>query len=168
MSVLAFPPQPRLDPVIAPWAPRITVAAVIERDGQFLLVDEQHKDGSTQLNQPAGHLERNESLVQAMVRETLEETGWDVEATGFISTYQWQKPDGSPILRFAFSARLLQHHAQRALDHGVIEALWMSPDELHRLYQTQPQRLRSRLVWDSVADWLSGQRYPLDALKYYA
>jgi len=167
MSILAFP-QSKLEPARAPWAPQVTVAAVIERDGQVLLVDEQRKDGRTQLNQPAGHLECGESLVQAMVRETLEETGWDVEATGFIGAYQWQMADGSPFLRFAFTARLLQHHPQRALDHGIIRALWMSPDALLAQYQAQPTRLRSRLVWDTVADWLGGQRYPLDILKYYS
>ncbi|APP82400.1 NUDIX hydrolase [Xanthomonas hortorum] len=145
------------------WHPDVTVATVVVRDGRFLQVEETI-GGRLLLNQPAGHLEPNESLLDAAVRETLEETGWDVQLTQFIGTYQWVAPSGQCFLRFAFVAEALTHHPERSLDTGVVRALWMTPEEL----RSAAGRLRSPLVWDVVRDYLSGQRYPLALVQHVA
>ena len=145
------------------WTPRITVATVVSRAGQLLLVEEE-KAGQQVLNQPAGHLEPGESLLQAAVRETREETGWDVELTAFIGSYQWTAPDGTPFLRFAFAAEPLRHHPEQALDDGIVQALWLTPAAI----QSDMTRLRSPLVWHTISDWLAGQRYPLSIVRQVA
>ena len=109
----------------------MTVATVVVRDGQLLMVEERAHDKLV-FNQPAGHLEPDESLSEAALRETREETGWDVELTAFIGAYQWKavNPDGSAgrhYLRFAFAAEALTHDATRTLDEGIVQALWMTP-----------------------------------------
>ncbi|MGB3392819.1 MAG: NUDIX hydrolase [Stenotrophomonas sp.] len=141
------------------WAPHVTVATVVSRAGQLLLVEEE-KAGQRVLNQPAGHLEPGESLVEAAVRETLEETGWEVQPTAFIGSYQWTAPNGTPFLRFAFAAEPVRQHA-RELDVGIVQALWLTPAAI----QADMARLRSPLVWQTVSDWLAGQRYPLSLLR---
>jgi ADP-ribose pyrophosphatase YjhB (NUDIX family) len=143
------------------WAPHVTVATVVSRAGQLLLVEEE-KHGRRVLNQPAGHLEPGESLLEAAVRETREETGWEVHLTAFIGTYQWQADDGTPFLRFAFAAEPLKHNAEQALDEGIIQALWLAPEAI----QADTARLRSPLVWRTAADWLAGQRYPLSLVRH--
>ncbi|MCC5071475.1 NUDIX hydrolase [Xanthomonas campestris] len=145
------------------WHPDVTVATVVVRDGRFLQVEESI-GGRLLLNQPAGHLEPDESLLQAAVRETLEETGWDVRLTQFIGTYQWVAPTGQCFLRFAFIADALAHHPERSLDKGVVRALWMTPEEL----RAANDRLRSPLVWEVVADYLAGQRHPLALVRHVA
>ncbi|MEA9606928.1 NUDIX hydrolase [Xanthomonas campestris pv. plantaginis] len=145
------------------WHPDVTVATVVVRDGRFLQVEESI-GGRLLLNQPAGHLEPDESLLQAAVRETLEETGWDVRLTQFIGTYQWVAPTGQCFLRFAFVADALAHHPERSLDTGVVRALWMTPEEL----RAANDRLRSPLVWEVVADYLAGQRHPLALVRQVA
>ncbi len=142
------------------WAPHVTVATVVVGDGRLLLVEERI-DGLEVLNQPAGHLEPGESLAAAAVRETLEETGWQVRLSAFIGAYQWTAPDGTPFLRFAFAAEPTAHDPARALDAGILRALWLTPAEL----QAQAARLRSPLVWEVVADYLAGQRHPLAIVK---
>ena len=145
------------------WAPHVTVATVVVRDGRLLLVEEAI-DGRAVLNQPAGHLEPGESLAAAAVRETLEESGWTVRLTAFIGTYQWTAPDGTPFLRFAYAAEALSHDPARPLDTGILRALWLTPAEL----KADPARLRSPLVWQVVADYLAGQRHPLSLVKEVA
>ncbi|MXV46792.1 NUDIX hydrolase [Xanthomonas sp. LMG 8993] len=145
------------------WHPDVTVATVVVRDGRFLQVEETI-GGKLLLNQPAGHLEPDESLLDAAVRETLEETGWDVRLTPFIGTYQWVAPTGQCFLRFAFVAEAVTHHPERSLDTGVVRALWMTPDEL----RSASERLRSPLVWEVVADYLAGQRHPLALVRHVA
>jgi len=148
------------------WAPRVTVAVVAEKNGELLLVEEQI-NGQCVLNQPAGHLEPDESLLDAAVRETLEETGWTVELTALIGAYQWQVP-GSPesgthrqYLRIAFAARPIAHDPARPLDTGIVRALWLSPPAL----LAEKARHRSPLVWQIVADYLGGQRAPLSLVR---
>jgi 8-oxo-dGTP pyrophosphatase MutT (NUDIX family) len=145
------------------WAPHVTVATVVVRDGRLLLVEEAI-DGRAVLNQPAGHLEPGESLAAAAVRETLEESGWTVRLIAFIGTYQWTAPDGTPFLRFAYAAEPISHDPARPLDTGILRALWLDPAEL----QAEPSRLRSPLVWAVVADFLAGQRHPLSIVKEVA
>lgn len=141
------------------WAPHVTVATVVSDGGRVLLVEESI-NGRLVLNQPAGHLEPDESLFQAARRETLEETGWEVELTGLVGFYQWQAPDGTDFLRATFAAKPLQHHADRALDTGIERALWLTPEALKA-----SDALRSPLVWRCVADWLSGRHHPLSVLE---
>ena len=146
------------------WQPDVTVATVVVRDGRLLVVEET-VGGARVLNQPAGHLEPDESLLDAALRETLEETGWDVELTAFIGAYQWKSPvDGRHFLRMAFAAEPLLHHADRSLDEGIIQALWLTPGEL----QAESARHRSPLVWRAVEDFLAGRRFPLQALTHFA
>lgn len=142
------------------WTPHVTVATVVVRDGRLLLVEEAI-DGRQVLNQPAGHLEPDESLAAAAERETLEETGWTVRLSAFIGTYQWTAPDGTPFLRFAYAAEPVSHDPDRPLDDGILRALWLTPAEL----KADPDRLRSPLVWQVVEDYLAGQRHPLSIVK---
>ena len=147
------------------WQPDVTVATVVVKDGKLLMVEERAQ-GRLVFNQPAGHLEPDESLQQAALRETLEETGWAVELTAFIGAYQWKAPDspdgsGRHYLRFAFAAEPLSHDAARTLDEGIVQALWLSPQEL----QQEHARHRSPLVWQVVQDYLAGRRSPLSMLQ---
>lgn len=139
------------------WQPDVTVATIVVRDGQLLMVEE-HVGGRLVLNQPAGHLEPDESLQEAALRETLEETGWQVRLTGFVGAYQWKAQEtGRHYLRFAFCAEPVSFDAQRPLDNGIERALWMAPSEL----QAASERHRSPLVWRAASDWLGGCRHPL-------
>lgn len=143
------------------WQPDVTVATVVIDDGRLLCVEEL-ADGRLVLNQPAGHLEPNEALVEAAVRETLEETGWDVRVTSFVGAYQWKAPEtGRHYLRMAFAAEPVRHDPARTLDDGIVRALWLSPDELRQA----ADRHRSPLVWRVVEDYLAGQRWPLHLLR---
>ena len=147
------------------WQPDVTVATVVVRDGRLLMVEEDVR-GQRVLNQPAGHLEPNESLFEAALRETLEETGWQVRLTAFVGAYQWKAPDdaaggsGRNYLRMAFAAEPVSHDPARSLDEGIVQALWLTPAEL----RAEAARHRSPLVWRVVEDFLAGRRHPLDAL----
>ena len=138
----------------------VTVAAVVARDGRFLFVEETIGSRSV-LNQPAGHWEPGETLVEAVVREALEETAWDIAPTALLGVYTHQ-PEDLPygFLRFAFLADAVRHHPQRALDPGIQRAVWLTPDELRR----EESRHRSPLVWRCVEDCLAGARHPLALL----
>ncbi len=148
------------------WQPDVTVATVVIRDGRVLCVEER-AGGRVVINQPAGHLEADESLGDAALRETREETGWEVRLTAFIGAYQWKapaRPDGSQgrhYLRFAFAGEPVAHDPGRALDEGILRAIWMTPEELLEARS----RHRSPLVWRAVADYLGGQRHPLSMLQ---
>lgn len=148
------------------WQPDVTVATVVVQDGRLLMVEET-AGGRLVLNQPAGHLEPDESLLDAALRETLEETGWTVRLTAFVGAYQWTAPapaDGTPprhYLRFAFAAEPLEHDPARQLDDGIVRAMWLTPAEL----QAESARHRSPLVWQAVADYLGGRRQPLDLIR---
>lgn len=139
------------------WRPDVTVACIVPRGDRFLLVEEDVR-GERVLNQPAGHLEPNESLPTAALRETREETGWDVRLTALVGIYQWANADGA-FLRFTFAAQPLRHDPARTLDAGIIRTLWMTRTEI-----AASQRLRSPMVLRGVEDFLAGQHVPLDTL----
>ncbi|ANB17670.1 NUDIX hydrolase [Dokdonella koreensis] len=144
------------------WRPHVTVATVVQRAGRFLLVEEDIR-GEIVLNQPAGHLDPDESLLDAAIRETLEETGWDVALTAFLGVQQWTRGGNDrQFVRFVFAAEPLRHHADRALDTGIVQTLWLSREEI----AAAGDRLRSPMVLASVEDWLAGPRLPLDAIRY--
>lgn len=144
------------------WRPHVTVAAVVEQEGRFLLVEEDTKEG-VRLNQPAGHLEQGESLIDAVIRETLEETAWEFAPEALVGIYMWPKPDSDiTYLRFAFAGRLMRHHSGRPLDAGIRRTVWMSPDELAATREMH----RSPQVERSVQDCLAGRRVSLDVLNY--
>jgi 8-oxo-dGTP pyrophosphatase MutT (NUDIX family) len=149
------------------WQPDVTVATVVVDGGRLLMVEES-VGGRLVLNQPAGHLEPDESLIEAALRETLEETGWEVRLTAFVGAYQWKAPlngDGTAgrhYLRFAFAAEPLRHDPARPLDEGIVQALWMTPSEL----QAAQARHRSPLVWRAAADFLAGRRQPLELIQH--
>jgi 8-oxo-dGTP pyrophosphatase MutT (NUDIX family) len=146
------------EPVNDVWRPDVTVATVVERDGRYLFVEERIR-GALVVNQPAGHLEPGETLVQAAIRETLEETAWDVEPTGLVGVYQWTSPaDGTHYLRFAFAARALGERRGRPLDRGIERAMWLGLDELAGYTP------RSPLVRRCVEDFRRGACAPLATL----
>ncbi|TYT23792.1 NUDIX hydrolase [Luteimonas viscosa] len=148
------------------WQPDVTVATVVIDDGRLLCVEERVQ-GQLVLNQPAGHLEPDETLLDAALRETREETGWDVRLTAFIGAYQWKAParpgedEGRHYLRFAFAAEPLAHDPAQPLDEGIVRAVWMTPSEL----RAAADRHRSPLVWRAVADHLAGRRHPLSLVS---
>jgi 8-oxo-dGTP pyrophosphatase MutT (NUDIX family) len=156
------------------WKPHVTVAALIEQDGRFLMVEEEvdagvegagHEAVAIRYNQPAGHLEPGESLVDACARETLEETAWQFEPQQLVGIYQWRPAAGDlTYLRFTFCGSLGHHHPDRALDQGIVRALWLTAAELEA---TQASH-RSPLVMQCVADYLSGRRFPLDLIRHYS
>jgi 8-oxo-dGTP pyrophosphatase MutT (NUDIX family) len=146
------------------WKPHVTVAAVIERDGQFLLVEEETEDGIL-FNQPAGHLDPSESLLAACARETLEETAWHFTPEALLGVYQWHHPGRNrTYLRFAYTGSLHGHDPERALDEGIVRAVWQTADEI-RVLQA---RHRSPLVLRCVEDYLAGKRFPLELVTHYA
>ncbi|HEY3431935.1 MAG TPA: NUDIX hydrolase [Rhodocyclaceae bacterium] len=145
------------------WKPNVTVAAVIEREGRYLLVEEETEDG-LRFNQPAGHLDQGESLVTAASREALEETAWHFTPTALVGIYQWPRPQGDiTYLRFAFSGTLGDHEDGRALDTGILRAVWLTPAEI----EASQARHRSPLIWQCVQDHMAGQRYPLELIRHY-
>lgn len=154
-------PSPVAADRAAVWRPDVTVATVVERDGRYLLVEERVR-GVLVVNQPAGHLEAGESLHDAALRETREETGWLVELEALVAVYQWTSPDdGSAYVRFTFAARAIEPIPDACLDHGIERVLWLTPEEL----RDGPFRVRSPLVHESIADHRAGRRAPLDSLR---
>lgn len=145
------------------WKPNVTVAALVERDGHFLLVEEETDEG-LRINQPAGHLDEGESLVAACMREALEETAWYVKPVALVGVYQWPRPRRDiTYLRFAFACEGTAEAPGRALDAGIVRAVWMTVEEI----KASRERHRSPLVWQCVQDHLSGRRYPLDLIRHH-
>lgn len=145
------------------WTPHVTVAAVIERDGRFLLVEEQTQHGIA-FNQPAGHLEEGETLIAAVRREVLEETGWQFEPAALVAVQLWRRaPDGPSFLRFCFCGEAYAHDPDRPLDDGIIACHWLS----HAEVVARSARLRSPLVRHTLDEYLKGSRHPLSMLQTY-
>jgi 8-oxo-dGTP pyrophosphatase MutT (NUDIX family) len=144
------------------WKPNVTVAAVIEKDGRFLLVEEE-ADSGIFLNQPAGHWEANETILQGVARETLEETGYEFSPQSLVGIYRWRNVRTNVIyLRFTFSGVAVAQDGAPALDQGIIAAHWMTYDEIVR----ETPRHRSPMVLRCIDDYLTGRCYPLDILTH--
>ena len=142
--------------------PEITVAAIAETDGRFLLVEERINERLV-FNQPAGHVEQGESLLSAVVRETREETAWRFDPKSLIGVYLWRSPEsGVTTMRFAFSGTVDDHQARQPLDHGIVGTHWLSRREL----QQRGERLRSPLVMRCVEDYLDGMRQPITSVGH--
>ena len=143
-----------------PRTPDVTVAAVTETAGRFLVVEERINHRLV-FNQPAGHVEHGETLYAAVVREVREETAWRFEPKALLGVYLWRNPaSGRRTLRFAFTGAVADHDAAQRLDHGIVRTHWLSLQEL----QERAARLRSPLVMRCVHDYLAGQRLALQPL----
>lgn len=142
------------------WKPHATVAAIVEQDNKFLMVEELI-NGEHVFNQPAGHLEPDESVIQATIRETQEESAWQFIPEAVTGIYLWKQPDNSEtFLRFAVCGTCINHNAEQQLDTGIIQACWKSREELN----DPAIILRSPMVINCIDDYLAGKRYPLDIL----
>jgi ADP-ribose pyrophosphatase YjhB (NUDIX family) len=144
------------------WKPNVTVAAIIERDGKFLMVEENTVAG-LRMNQPAGHWEQNETLKEAVAREALEETAHQVVPEALLGVYTTHNPaSDTTYLRFAYVCRITGHDPGRALDKDIVRAVWLTPEEI----AASPTLPRSPLVLRCVQDYLAGQRYPLELVTH--
>jgi 8-oxo-dGTP pyrophosphatase MutT (NUDIX family) len=142
------------------WKPHVTVAAIIEREQRFLLVEEKTTDG-IKLNQPAGHLEEGEDLIEAARREVFEETAWRFEPEHLVGIQLWRRnPESPSFLRLCFSGRCHSHEPETVLDDGIIATHWLTREEI----LSDPKRLRSPLVALCVEEYLKGARYPLSLI----
>lgn len=140
------------------WRPNVTVATLVEKDSKFLMVNEA-PNGIEVYNQPAGHLDENENLINAAKRETLEETGWEVEVTHYLGLYRHIAKNGITYLRHSFLAQPLKHHPDMKLDTGIIKAVWMSYEDI-----CKQDNLRGPLVKRLIDDYREGKIYTLDML----
>ena len=144
------------------WKPHVTVAAVVERDGRFLLVEEETESG-LRFNQPAGHLECREALTDAVRRETLEETGYHFEPKALVGIYNWRNEARDlTYLRFAFSGEITGHDATRPLDDGIVAAHWLTLAEI----EVRRSEHRSLMVMRCIEDCLRGQRFSLELIAH--
>ena len=143
------------------FSPHVTVATVVEHEGRFLLVEERCS-GNVVLNQPAGHLDPEENLIQAAIRETLEETGWHIDIIGVLGIQLYRAPsNGVTYHRTTFIGKPIRQEANAVLDEGIIDAIWMTPDEL----KIAQDKHRSPLVLQAVEQYLTGVCYPVSMLS---
>jgi len=144
------------------WTPHLTVAAVIEQEGKFLMVEERD-NGRTVFNQPAGHVENKETIHDAVIREVKEETAWDFLPEYIVGIYKWRKPDNDiTFVRVCFAGIVSQRDPHQALDDGIIAATWLSHKELTTM---DTQRMRSPLVRQCINDYSENTKYPLGMIK---
>ena len=140
------------------WKPHVTVATVVPSDGRYLFVVERVR-GETVINQPAGHLDPGETLIDAARRETREETAYDVEIKALLGLYQWKSAGlGRSFLRVAFVGEVVDHDPAAPLDKGILEATWLTRGELEARHDEH----RSPMVLRNVLDYEAGRRFPLD------
>lgn len=143
------------------WKPHVTVAAIAEKKGRFLLVQERDA-GKRVINQPAGHLEEGESLLAAVRREVLEETAWQFEPESIVGIYRWHHPrTGVTFMRFTFAGKLLKHDASQGPDPDIEQVIWLNHAETRK----QEDSLRSPLVLRCMEDYLAGKSWPLAILE---
>jgi len=141
------------------WTPHLTVAAVIQQDHRFLLIEEE-SEGLVVFNQPAGHWDQGETLIDAVIRETLEESAYHFRPESLTGIYTYTSPHNHiTYVRICFTGQLLEQEPQRQLDEGILRAVWMTRDEV-----AQHDRLRSPMVLRCIDDYLAGQRFPLELL----
>jgi len=144
------------------FKPNATVAAIIEQNGKFLLVEES-TDRGNRFNQPAGHLEDDETLTQAVIRETLEESAYDFTPEALLGVYLWKhQHNETSYLRFAFIGNVSTHYPEKALDTGIVRTVWMDYDEIRE----STHLLRSPQVLTCIEDYLAGKRFPLDVITH--
>ena len=142
------------------WAPHVTVATIIERDNRFLMVYEE-ADGKKVYNQPAGHLDPNETLLEAAIRETLEETGWAIKLTGIVGINLYTAPsNGITYFRTTFIGEAISHDPSRTLDTGIIEAVWLTYEEIF----ARQEQLRSPMTLHIIDDYRAGKHFPLTVI----
>ena len=144
------------------WKPNTTVAAIIEQNGKFLLVEEQTERGN-RYNQPAGHLEDGETLIQAVIRETMEESAYEFMPAALLGIYHWKHDlNDTTYLRFAFIGKAGKHYPMQELDDGIVQAVWMDIDEI----RDKANLMRSPQVLTCIEDYLAGKRYPLQVVTH--
>lgn len=147
------------------WTPHATVATIVEKEGKYLLVEENRLinsqgDYGVVYNQPAGHVDQGESIMAAAIRETLEETRWQVKLTHLVGIYIFTAPaNGITYHRYCFAAEAIKHQAASELDDGILDAKWFSWEDIQQL-----NNLRSPLVKRCIEDHIKGKRYPLDLI----
>lgn len=145
------------------WKPDVTVAAIVERDGRLLMVEEDTDEG-VRFNQPAGHLECGEALTAAVIRETLEETGYTFVPRFLVGIYNWRHPvKDLTYLRFVFAGEVDGYDASRPLDTGIRGPRWLSLAEIRAC----ADRHRSPMVLRCIEDWQGGRRYPLELITHF-
>lgn len=143
------------------WTPHVTVAAIICENQRFLLVEEQ-SEGKIVLNQPAGHWEQNETVLDATRREVLEETAWHFEPQAITGIYTHTGENQITYLRITFTGQHTQFEPHRALDTGILRTLWLTRDEII----AQAPNLRSPMVLRCIDDYLKQVRYPLSLITH--
>jgi ADP-ribose pyrophosphatase YjhB (NUDIX family) len=144
------------------WKPHTTVAAIVENNGKFLLVEE-ITDRGNRFNQPAGHLEDNETLLEAVVRETLEETAYEFKPEALLGVYHWKhEHNTTTYLRFAYIGSVSNHQPELALDDGIIRTVWMTIEEI----RSKAMLMRSPQVITCIEDYLNGQIFPLSVVTH--
>ena len=142
------------------WKPNATVAAIIEQNGKFLLVEEE-TDRGNRYNQPAGHLEDGETLLQAVIRETMEESAYEFMPNALLGVYHWKHDhNDTTYLRFAFIGKVGKHYPMQELDTGIVRAVWMSIDEI----RDKAGLMRSEQVLSCIEDYLADKSYPLEVI----
>lgn len=145
------------------WKPNVVVASVVERDGRFLVVEERDEEGRLVINQPAGHLDRGETLIAAATRETLEETAWHTEPLAIIGIYTYPRPGTDIVyMRCCYHSRALRHEPDRPLDYPVERVCWYTREELLERRAMH----RSPLVMRCIEDYLAGRRFPIDLVQH--
>ena len=142
------------------FIPHVTVATIVEDQGRYLMVEE-ISSNRVVFNQPAGHLEADESLIQAACRETLEETAWSVEVTALTGLYLFRGQNGVTYQRTCFVASPIEHRPEVSLDDGILRAHWLTLDEI----RARDSQLRSPLVLQCILDYLNKPHYPLDMIR---
>jgi ADP-ribose pyrophosphatase YjhB (NUDIX family) len=144
------------------WTPHTTVAAIVENNGKFLLVEET-TDRGNRFNQPAGHLEDNETLLEAVVRETFEETAYEFKPEALLGVYHWKhEHNTTTYLRFTYIGSVSNHQPELALDDGIIRTVWMTIEEI----RSKAMLMRSPQVITCIEDYLNGQKFPLSVVTH--